>query len=56
MTTGARALAGHAGRGWAVLELRQDFAEGSIQLLQLIETRSGKIVRLRTTTSPSRAG
>jgi ketosteroid isomerase-like protein len=45
MTTGARALAGHADRGWAVLELRQDFAEGSVQLLQLIETRGGKIVR-----------
>jgi ketosteroid isomerase-like protein len=46
VTTGASALAGHAGRGWAVLELRQDFAQGSIQLLQLIETRHGKIVRL----------
>ena len=45
MTTGTRSLAGHAGRGWAVLELRQDFAEGSIQLLQLVETRDGKIVR-----------
>jgi ketosteroid isomerase-like protein len=45
MTTGTRTLAGHAGRGWAVLELRQDFAEGSIQLLQLVETRDGKIVR-----------
>jgi ketosteroid isomerase-like protein len=45
MTTGARALAGHVGRGWAVLELRQDFAQGSVQLLELIETRGGKIVR-----------
>jgi ketosteroid isomerase-like protein len=45
MTTGTRTLAGHAGRGWAVLELRQDFAEGSIQLLQLVETRDGNIVR-----------
>jgi ketosteroid isomerase-like protein len=45
MTTGTRTLAGHAGHGWAVLELRQDFAEGSIQLLQLVETRGGKIVR-----------
>jgi ketosteroid isomerase-like protein len=45
MTTGTRSLADHAGRGWAVLELRQDFAEGSIQLLQLVETRGGKIVR-----------
>ena len=45
MTTGTRTLAGHAGRGWAVLELRQDFAEGSIQLLQLVETRGGKLVR-----------
>ena len=45
MTTGTRSLAGHAGRGWAVLELRQDFAEGSVQLLQLVETRDGKIVR-----------
>ena len=46
VTTGARTLAGHAGRGWAVLELRQDFAEGSVQLLQLIETRGGRIARL----------
>ena len=46
MTTSARALAGHAGPGWGVLELRQDFAKGSIQLLQLVETRGGKIVRL----------
>ena len=46
MTTSSRALAGHAGRGWAVLELRQDVAEGSMQILQLIETRGGKIVRL----------
>lgn len=46
MTTSARALAGHAGRGWGVLELRQDIAEGSIQLLQLVETRGGRIVRL----------
>ena len=46
MTTDARALAGHAGRGWGVLELRQDVAEGSMQILQLIETRGGKIVRL----------
>ncbi len=45
MTTGTRALAGHADRGWAALELRQDFAEGSVQLLQLVETRGGKIVR-----------
>ena len=45
MTTGTRALASHADRGWAVLELRQDFAEGSVQLLQLVETRDGKIVR-----------
>ena len=45
MTTGTRALAGHADRGWAALELRQDFAEGSVQLLQLVETRDGKIVR-----------
>ena len=29
-----------------MLELRQDVAEGSIQLLQLVETRGGKIVRL----------
>jgi ketosteroid isomerase-like protein len=46
MTTSTRALAGHAGRGWGVLELRQDVAEGSMQILQLIETRGGKIVRL----------
>ena len=46
MTTDARALAGHAGRGWGVLELRQDVAEGSMQILQLVETRGGKIVRL----------
>ena len=46
MTTSARALAGHAGRGWGVLELRQDVAGGSMQILQLIETRDGKISRL----------
>jgi len=46
MTTNARALGGHAGPGWGVLELRQDVAEGSMQILQLIETRGGKIVRL----------
>ena len=46
MTTDARALADHAGRGWGVLELRQDVAEGSMQILQLIETRGGKIVRV----------
>jgi ketosteroid isomerase-like protein len=46
MTTSTRALAGHAGRGWGVLELRQDVAGGSMQILQLIETRGGKIVRL----------
>ena len=39
MTTSTRALAGHAGRGWGVLELRQDVAGGSMQILQLIETR-----------------
>ncbi len=46
MTTGTHALAGHAGRGWGVFESRQDVAEGSMQILQLIETRGGKIVRL----------
>ena len=46
MTTGTHALAGHAGRGWGVLESRQDVAEGSMQILQPIETRGGKIVRL----------
>jgi ketosteroid isomerase-like protein len=46
MTTSTRALAGHAGRGWGVLELRQDVAGGSMQILQRIQTRGGKIVRL----------
>jgi len=45
MTKGTRSLAGYAGRGWAVLELRQDIAAGSMQILQLVETRGGKIVR-----------
>jgi hypothetical protein len=52
VTTGACALAGQAGRSWAVLELRQDFADGSIQLLQLIETRDGKIARLQNYYQP----
>lgn len=45
VTVGARALAGHVSNGWAVLELRQDFAPGSVQLLQVLETRDGKISR-----------
>ena len=52
MTTDATALAGHAGRGWGVLELRQDVAEGSMQILQLVETRGGKIVRLENYYQP----
>ena len=52
VTTGAHALAGHAGRSCAVLELRQDFAQGSVQLLQLIETRECKIMRLENYYQP----
>jgi ketosteroid isomerase-like protein len=52
VTTGTRALAAHAGRGWAVLEFRQDFDEGSIQLLQLLKTGDGKIRRLQNYYQP----
>lgn len=51
-TRGGRTLAARAGRGWAVLELRQDFEGGSLQLLQLVETRDGKIVRLENYYQP----
>jgi ketosteroid isomerase-like protein len=52
VTTGAHPLAGHAGYGWAVLELRQDFEQGSVQLLQLLKTGDGKIRRLQNYYQP----
>ncbi len=47
MTTGARVYAGYAGVGWGVTELRWDYRDestnGSMQVLVVLESRSGKI-------------
>jgi ketosteroid isomerase-like protein len=46
--SGARWVAGYAGRGWAVIEERWDFTKtygGTIQLLIVQEARNGKVVR-----------
>ena len=45
--SGARWVAGYAGRGWAVIEQRWDFTKnygGTIELIVIQETRGGKIV------------
>ena len=45
--TGARWVAGYAGRGWAVIEERWDFTKtygASIAVRRVLETRGGKVV------------
>ena len=45
--SGARWVAGYAGRGWAVIEERWDFTktnQGEIELVAVQETRGGKVV------------